>query len=48
MPMMLQGLMYGRDDVREQSALGLGDLVRFTDAKNLTPQVNSNNYSRKP
>ncbi|TPX65734.1 hypothetical protein SpCBS45565_g04973 [Spizellomyces sp. 'palustris'] len=39
LPIFLQGLMYGSPDNREQSALGLGDLVRRTSADALKPFV---------
>lgn len=32
-PMFLQGLSYGSADTREQAALGLGDLIRYTPAE---------------
>ncbi|KAJ3137204.1 translational activator of GCN4 [Physocladia obscura] len=35
LPFFLQGLMYGNSDVREESAKGLGDLVRRTSADGL-------------
>ncbi|KAI8816085.1 armadillo-type protein [Fimicolochytrium jonesii] len=39
LPIFLQGLMYGSADCREQSALGLGDLVRRTSPDALKPFV---------
>ncbi|KAJ3090385.1 translational activator of GCN4 [Quaeritorhiza haematococci] len=39
LPIFLQGLMYGSSDVREQGALGLGDLVRRTSPDALRPFV---------
>ncbi|KAJ3022842.1 translational activator of GCN4 [Thoreauomyces humboldtii] len=39
LPIFLQGLMYGSPDCREQSALGLGDLVRRTSPEALKPYV---------
>ncbi|KAI8916484.1 armadillo-type protein [Powellomyces hirtus] len=39
LPIFLQGLMYGSADCREQSALGLGDLVRRTTPEALKPYV---------
>ncbi|GAA5801232.1 hypothetical protein HPULCUR_006676 [Helicostylum pulchrum] len=39
LPIFLQGLMYGSTDVREQSALAIGDLIDRTDATALKPFV---------
>ncbi|KAJ3294416.1 translational activator of GCN4 [Borealophlyctis nickersoniae] len=39
LPVFSQGLMYGSPDVREQAALGLGDLVRRTSPEALRPYV---------
>ncbi|KAI8587499.1 armadillo-type protein [Geranomyces variabilis] len=39
LPIFLQGLLYGTADCREQSALGLGDLVRRTTPETLKPYV---------
>ena len=42
LPVYLQGLMYGGADVREESALGIGDLVHLTTAdalKSFTTQI---------
>ncbi|OBZ91073.1 Translational activator gcn1 [Choanephora cucurbitarum] len=39
LPIFLQGLMYGSNDVREQSALAVGDLIERTDATALKPFV---------
>jgi HEAT repeat protein len=38
--LFLQGLVYGKSpEVREQAALGLGDMIELTDAKALSPHV---------
>ncbi|KAG2194137.1 hypothetical protein INT47_004207 [Mucor saturninus] len=39
LPIFLQGLMYGSTDVREQSALAIGDLIDRTSAAALKPFV---------
>ncbi|KAF7497762.1 hypothetical protein DV113_004188 [Geotrichum candidum] len=39
LPVFLQGLMYGTSDQREQSALGIADIVERTSAANLKPFV---------
>ena len=39
LPFFLQGLMYGSPDMREQSALGLGDLVQRTSPLAMKPYV---------
>ncbi|KAI8061541.1 armadillo-type protein [Gilbertella persicaria] len=39
LPIFLQGLMYGSTEVREQSALGVGDLIDRTSAAALKPFV---------
>lgn len=39
LPIFLQGLMYGTSDQREQSALGIADIVERTSAANLKPYV---------
>ncbi|RUS31239.1 hypothetical protein BC938DRAFT_478212 [Jimgerdemannia flammicorona] len=39
LPIFLQGLMYGTTEVREQSALGIGDLIQRTSAESLKPFV---------
>ncbi|CEP19550.1 hypothetical protein [Parasitella parasitica] len=39
LPIFLQGLMYGSTDVREQSALAIGDLIERTSAVALKPFV---------
>ncbi|KAI8814624.1 armadillo-type protein [Cladochytrium replicatum] len=39
LPIFLQGLMYGHPDVREQAAIGLGDLVDYTSPDALKPFV---------
>lgn len=39
LPIFLQGLMYGSTDVREQSALAVGDLIERTSAAALKPFV---------
>ncbi|KAK9766674.1 translational activator of GCN4 [Basidiobolus ranarum] len=39
LPIFLQGLMYGSSDTREQSALGVGDLVQWTSSDALKPFV---------
>ncbi|KAJ3031271.1 translational activator of GCN4 [Rhizophlyctis rosea] len=39
LPIFSNGLMYGSADIREQSALGLGDLVRRTSPEALRPFV---------
>lgn len=39
LPIFLQGLMYGTAEIREQSALGIGDLIQKTSAEALRPFV---------
>lgn len=39
LPIFLQGLMYGSNDQREQSALGIADIVERTSSINLKPFV---------
>jgi hypothetical protein len=39
LPIFLQGLMYGTSDEREQSALGIADIVERTSPENLKPFV---------
>lgn len=39
LPIFLQGLMYGSNDTRETSALGIADVVERTSAANLKPFV---------
>ncbi|OZJ04029.1 hypothetical protein BZG36_03770 [Bifiguratus adelaidae] len=39
LPVYLQGLMYGATDVREQSALGIGELIQRTSSDALKPFV---------
>ncbi|RUS19023.1 armadillo-type protein [Endogone sp. FLAS-F59071] len=39
LPIFLQGLMFGTTEVREQSALGIGDLIQRTSAEALKPFV---------
>ncbi|CAG8528557.1 17533_t:CDS:10, partial [Acaulospora morrowiae] len=39
LPIFLQGLMYGTPDIRENSALGIGDLIQRTSADALKPFV---------
>jgi hypothetical protein len=37
--MFLQGLMYGSSEMREQAALGIGDLLTYTNGEFLKPFV---------
>ena len=39
MAIFLQGLMYGGSEIREQAALGLGELIQYTDDAQLKPFI---------